>query len=211
MTCRQGGSAGPLLLSFKFVQLRLQTLQFQPFGLGGVRRQAMGKLSLGLDPLRFALFGFPTLNLPPVCLEALLASTLPRETLRFISGSSPLSFNPRRFFGLGTFAGPLFRGGTLSLGIFSFSALALGSRTLQPIQLQPVCRRPLSLEPRNQLAPSFSLECPEINHVAASGRGDRRRKRRAGRYRRPGHLLPTAAHHPAGQISDRHSSPLRHL
>src|SRR5215217_9557648 len=143
----------------------------------------MGKLSLGLDPLRFALFGFPTLNLPPVCLEALLASTLPRETLRFISGSSPLGFNSRRFFGLGTFAGPFFRGGMLSLSIFSFSALGLGSRTLQPIQLQPVCRRPLSLEPRNQLAPPFSFECPEIDDAAASGGGDRRRKRSARRYR----------------------------
>jgi len=41
-------------------------LQFEPFGLGGVRRQAVGKLSLGLDPLGFALFGFPTLDLTPV-------------------------------------------------------------------------------------------------------------------------------------------------
>src|SRR5215217_17729 len=143
----------------------------------------MGKLTLGLQPLRFALFGFPTLDLTPVCLKAFLASTLPRETLLFLSRGPPLGFDPRRCFGLGTFAGPLFRGGTLSFGMFSFSALGLGSRTLQPIQLQPVCRRPLSLEPGNQLAPPFSFECPEIDDAAASGGGDRRRKRSARRYR----------------------------
>jgi len=158
----------------------------------------MGKLSLGLHPLSFALFSFPTLDLTPVCLKAFLASTLPGETLRFLSRGPPLGFDQRRFFGLGTLAGPLFRGGTLSFDTFSFSALGLGSRTLQPIQLQPVCRGPLSLEPRNQLAPPFSFQCPEIDHVVASGGSDRRRKRSARRYRRPGQLLPTAAYNSAG-------------
>src|SRR5688572_1248443 len=64
----------PLLSALELVDLGLQTLQFQPFGIGRVTSLLFAGAPLGLEPL--TLLGLASLDLQPVRLDAFLTPAL---------------------------------------------------------------------------------------------------------------------------------------
>ena len=106
-----GGRVPPLLGTLQLVDLSLQTLQLQPFGLGRVSCQLFAGLLLGFESLHLTPLSFPSLDLQPVRLDAFLAPTLPLEPLRLLGCRPSLCLQPLHLFRLSAFGSQLSRRG----------------------------------------------------------------------------------------------------
>jgi hypothetical protein len=148
----------PLLSALELVDLGLQTLQFQPFGIGRVTTLLFAGAPLGLEPLRLTLLGLPSLDLQPVRLDAFLAPTLPFQSLRLLGRSSSLCFESLRLFHPSAFGSQLSCSGTFGFEPFDFTPLRLDPGLRHEFQLQLVRADSLSVKPGGGCALPLSLE-----------------------------------------------------
>src|SRR5829696_2133407 len=182
---------GLLVSALELVDLSLQTLQFQPFGLGRVSSLLFAGPPLGVEQLRLTLLGLPSLDLQPVRLDAFLAPTLPFQSLRLLGRSLSLCLEPLRLLCPGALGSQLSRSGKFGLHSLGLAPFRLESRLLHELQLQLVRADSLCLKPCGGCALPLCLEDPQIG--PASGCGGRCRVRSSRWQRCPRHRLSAPA------------------
>jgi hypothetical protein len=146
----------PLLSALELVDLGLQTLQLQPFGIGRVSSLLLAGAPLGLEPL--TLLGLASLDLQPVRLDAFLTPALPLQPLRLLGRSSSLCFESLRLFHPSAFGSQLSRSGTFGFEPLDLAPLRLDPGLRHEFQLQLVRADSLSVKPSGGCALPLCLE-----------------------------------------------------